>query len=130
MEYLFVLSRVVFGGYFLYNAYNHAVGHAGMVGYAKSKGVPMAEVLVTISGVLLLLGGLGILLGVWVGWAVLAIELFMIPVTYYIHPFWKDTEPGQKMINKIMFTKNVAIAAAALAFLFIRPEVWMWTLIK
>jgi len=129
MEYLFVLSRVLFGGYFLYNAYNHAVGNVGMVGYAKSKGVPMAGLLVPIAGFLLLVGGLGILMGAWISWAVLAIELFIVPVTYFMHSFWKDADPQTKMMNRIQFSKNVAIGGAALAYLFVPTSVWMWTLI-
>ncbi len=129
MEYLFLLSRVLFGGYFLMSAYGHAKGHAGMLGYAKSKGTPMAEVLVPISGVLLLLGGLGILFGVLVPWAVLAIELFLIPVTYFIHPYWKDTDAQAKAMNRVQFMKNVAIGAGALAFTAVQTP-WMWSLMK
>lgn len=127
MEYLFLLSRVLFGGYFLVSAYGHVTGYAGLLGYAKSKGTPMAEVLVPISGILLFIGGAGILLGVLVPWAVLAIELFLIPVSYYIHPYWKDTAPQAKMMDRIQFSKNVAIGAGALAFLAVQTP-WMWSL--
>ena len=58
MEFLFLLGRVLLGGYFLINAYNHFKNHTSLTGYAQSKGVPMAGVAVYVTGAMLGLGGL------------------------------------------------------------------------
>lgn len=118
MEYLFLVSRILFGGFFIYNGFNHLKHAEGMAGYAASKGVSHAKTMIIISGILILLGGLGIVLGVYVRLAVLLIILFLVPVTYKMHAFWK-ADPAQKQSEQIAFNKNVALAGAALAYLFI-----------
>jgi putative oxidoreductase len=61
MQILFLIGRILLGGYFLYNGIGHFKGLTGMVGYSKSKGVPLAKAAVVISGVILTLGGLTII---------------------------------------------------------------------
>jgi len=66
MEYLFLLGRILLGGYFIKNGYNHLKNLNMLTGYAQSKGVPMPKIAVFVTGLMLLFGGLGILLGVYV----------------------------------------------------------------
>ncbi len=119
MIYIFYVSRILFGGYFIYNAFNHLLNGKSMAAYAASKGVPMPKVMIFISGLLLLFGGAGILVGFYVPFAVAALVLFLIPVTFMMHDFWKEKDPMMKMTQQIMFTKNLALLGGALAFLFI-----------
>lgn len=119
MEYLFLISRILFGGYFLWNGINHFTGLSGSAGYAASKGVPMPKLAVAGSGILLILGGLGIVLGTYVTYAVIALALFLIPVSIIMHAFWKETDPMQKMNQHIQFTKNMALLGGAIAFMFV-----------
>ncbi len=127
MEYLFLLSRILFGGYFLWNGYKHFKGVVGLSHYAASKGVPSARAAVLGSGALLIIGGAGILLGVAVGLAVAALVAFLVPVTFMMHDYWKETDPMVRMNQQIMFTKNIALLGGALAYLFI-PGPWFLTL--
>ena len=119
MEYLFLVSRILFGGYFVLAGINHFRNLAGTAGYAASKGVPFPKVAVIGTGLLLLLGGLGIVLGLYVRFAILLLVVFLIPVTFKMHQFWKVQDPMQKMGERINFEKNIALAGAALAYLFI-----------
>lgn len=119
METLFLISRILVGGYFLVNAYGHLVNGHHMIGYAKSRKVPQPKMAIFLSGVLLLLGGLGILLWFQVQYAVFALTLFLVPVTFVMHPFWQETDPMAKMNENIAFTKNLALLGGVLAFLFI-----------
>src|SRR5689334_3714062 len=64
MKIPFLLGRLLFGGFFLYNGINHFKQRKQLAQYAGSKNVPMAELAVTASGVALLGGGASILLGV------------------------------------------------------------------
>jgi putative oxidoreductase len=43
--------------------------------------------------------------------------LFLIPVTFIIHPFWKIQDPAAKMGEMINFTKNLALLGAVLILL-------------
>jgi uncharacterized membrane protein YphA (DoxX/SURF4 family) len=127
MDILFLIGRVLFGGYFVMSGFNHFKNHAGLTGYAASKGVPSPSLAVHVTGILLLIGGLGVLLGVYIEWAALALAVFFIPVTFIMHAYWKDTDPGMKMANQINFWKNLALLGAALLLLSI-PQPWPYSL--
>ncbi len=120
---VFLIGRMLLGGYFLFNAVNHFTRINMMAGYAQSKGVPSAKAAVGFSGVLLLIGGLSILLGVYPTVGIAALALFLIPVTFTIHSFWKIQDPMAKMGETVNFTKNMALLGAALTLLAI-PQPW------
>jgi putative oxidoreductase len=119
MDNIFFLGRVLFGGYFLYNAYNHLIHSQALAGYAQSKGVPMARLAVIFSGLLLLLGGYCVVAGVRPVLGALALALFLIPVTFQMHAFWKETDPNAKAMQQIQFGKNMALLGAALMMVMI-----------
>ena len=127
MEYLFLVSRILFGGFFLLNGINHFLKGDMMTQYTAAKGVPAPKTAVYGTGLLLILAGLGIIGGIYVAWAVLALVIFLIPITFIMHAFWKATEPNMKMTETIMFMKNIALTGAALAYLFV-PEPWAFSL--
>ena len=127
MEILFLLARILFGGFFLINGINHFTKSEMMTGYTTSKGVPFPKLAVFGSGIVILLGGLGILLGVYVEWAVLLLAVFLIIVTFKMHNFWSTQDPNAKMTDMVMFMKNLALLGGALAFLFV-PGPWMFSL--
>ncbi len=116
MIYIFYIARILFGGYFLLNAYNHFRNYRALAGYAGSMKVPHPKAAVLGTGVLMLIGGLGILLWVAVPVAVLALVLFLVPTTFMMHAYWKEVDPMTRMNQKIQFQKNMAILAGALAF--------------
>lgn len=118
-ELFFLIGRILFGGYFLMNAINHFSKADMLSGYAAAKGVKSPKLAVFVSGLLLLAGGAGILLGVYVSWAVLALVLFLVPVSFKMHAFWKVSEPNMKMMEMVNFTKNMALLGAALMLLAI-----------
>ena len=60
----FLVGRVIVGGFFLMNGFNHFAQLNMMAGYAKSKGVSAPALAVGGSGVLLFLGGLNFLLSI------------------------------------------------------------------
>ncbi|MDP9249034.1 MAG: DoxX family membrane protein [bacterium] len=128
MLYLFLLGRILLGGYFLQNAYNHFKNADGLAGYAQSKGIPSPKASVIISGIMMLLGGLGIILGVYVQCAVLLIVLFLLGTLVKMHRYWEVTEPMARMGEHINFFKNLALLGALLMLLAI-PTPWVWSLL-
>ena len=127
MDILFFIGRVLFGGFFLYSALQHFTKTDGLTYYAASKKVPYPKLAVQVGGLLLLVGGGGILLGAWIQWAVLALVLFLVPVSFAMHSFWGDQDPNMKMADMVNFLKNMALLGAALMVLSI-PEPWMYSL--
>jgi len=114
MSLIFLVGRIIFGGYFIMAGWNHFKNLNHMAGYAGSKGVPSPKLAVAASGALALIGGLSILLGIWPGIGVLSLLVFMIPVTYMMHPYWKEKDANMRMADRMSFMKNAAIIGALL----------------
>lgn len=112
MNALPLIGRILFALIFVMSGFNHF--SAGAIGYAASQGVPMANLLVPISGVLALAGGLSIMLGFKARYGAVLIILFLVPVSVMMHAFWKVTDPMAHQMQMIMFMKNVSILGGAL----------------
>lgn len=123
MRNLPVIGRIIVGLFYLYPAYENIFMTNMKVGYAASKGVPMPEMLVPLSGLLLLIGGLSLLTGYRPKLGVAAILLFLIPVTLTMHNFWAIQDPMMWMVEFHSFLANVGLAGSVLMFLAI-PEPW------
>jgi len=127
METAFLIGRIIVGVYYLFNAANHFMRLEMMAGYAGSKGVPAPKLAVLVSGILLLVGGLSIITGVQPLIGVIALVLFLVPVTFMMHNFWAVQEQTAKMSEMVNFMKNMALLGSALMFLAI-PEPWAFSL--
>jgi putative oxidoreductase len=123
MKAAFLIGRLVFGGFFLYNGINHLKERKSLGQYAESKNVPMAEVAVTATGVMLIAGGTSILLGVKPKLGTAAIAGFLAGVSPVMHNFWSVQEPGQRLNEMINFSKNMALLGSALALMGV-DEPW------
>lgn len=123
----FLIGRILLGGYFVWNGFDHLRKLNALAGYAASKEVPFPKLAVAVAAILILLGGLGVLLGVYVFWSLMLLVVFMIPVTFMMHAFWKDTDEQARIANKIQFFKNLALLGAIL-MLFALPEPWALSL--
>lgn len=94
-----------------------------MTHYARAKGLPLPGIAVFISGIFLLLGGLSLVLGFEMIIGMWLLVIFLVPTTFIMHTFWKEKDAQTRMIETIMFSKNVALIGAllmmiAMAFLF------------
>ena len=114
---LLYLGRIFFGGYFVFSGFNHFKMLNMMSEYAKSKGAPLPKVSVAITGLLLLVGGGSILFNVLPSIGLIALVLFLVPVTFIMHAFWKIQDPMAKMGEMVNFTKNFALLGAVLILL-------------
>jgi len=108
----FLIGRILFGGFFLYNGINHLRQRKNMADYTASKGVPAPEVAVTASAVPLIIGGTSMLLGIKPKWGAMAILGFLAGVSPVMHDFWNHSD--EKAQNEMIhFSKNVALLGAA-----------------
>lgn len=120
---LLMLGRVIFGGYFAYNGINHFVNRSMMAAYAGSKGVPQPDAAVLGTGALLMAGGIGLVLGTRPKLSAAMITTFLASVSPVMHDFWNVEDPGQRQIELVNFSKNIAlIGGACLAAAM--PEPW------
>lgn len=117
MEWVLLIGRIIFGGFFAFNGLNHFMNLGQMSGYAEYKGTPAPKVAVGGSGVLLLVGGLSVVLGVLPVIGLILIIVFLVPVSILMHDFWAVSEE-EKMNEQINFMKNMGLAGAALALMY------------
>lgn len=114
MDVVILIGRVVFVVLFLGGAMNHFTNGKMMIGFAKSKGVPTPDLAVYGGGVLLGLGGLSVLLGIWPDLGALLLVVFLVPTALFMHAFWKETDQEARMAEMIHFQKDMALAGASL----------------
>jgi putative oxidoreductase len=116
MKYVALLGRILFAFIFLGSAFGHF--SAGTIGYAASEGVPLASVLVPLSGIISLVGALSIVLGYKAKWGAWLLVAFLVPVTFMLHQFWGIADPMVHQTQYIMFMKNISMIGAALFFAY------------
>lgn len=119
----FLIGRLLFGGFFLYNGINHLKNRKQMAPYAGSKGVPVPEAATIASGIPLIIGGASLLLGVKPKLGAAAILGFLAGVSPIMHDFWRNEDPQERQSNMINFMKNAALAGGALALMGVE-EPW------
>jgi uncharacterized membrane protein YphA (DoxX/SURF4 family) len=122
-EAAFLLSRVLFALVIGYLALGNLLDLDSAVGYAKSKGAPLASISVPLGSIGLIAGALAVLTGVYPALGTLAIIAFLVPITGIMHDFW--TLEGQDRQNEqIHFLKNVGLIGSALVFLALSTVAW------
>jgi putative oxidoreductase len=122
----FLVGRLIVGVYYLFSAYHHFAEPHMLARAAAAHHVPAPMAAVLVAGVLLAIAGVTLLLGVFPRVGVLAIVLFMLPVTFFMHAFWTDTNAAARMADTINFTKNMALLGSSLMFLAI-PKPWPYS---
>lgn len=86
----------------------------GSINAAAQHGLPLAQILVPLSGVVAALGGLSILLGYRTRIGAWLIAIFLLVVTLVMHNFWAVADPAMAQTQMVNFLKNVAMLGGAL----------------
>lgn len=111
---IILIGRILFGLVFLLSGIGHLRARAAMTAYAQAKGVPAAGAMVVITGIMLILGSLSIILGIFPEIGALLLIIFLLPTTFMMHAFWKETDPMMKMSEQSSFFKGLALLGGAL----------------
>jgi len=112
MRYAALAGRQLFSIIFIIASAGHFSPEA--MESAARHGVPMPEVLVPLSGIIALVGGLSVLLGFQTRIGAALLVIFLLPVTVMMHNFWTSTDPLTHQIERAMFLKNVTMLGGAL----------------
>lgn len=113
---LSTLGRVLYSGILTYMAIDGFENNEKRVEIARSRGVPIPEVLVPFATGILLLANVGILFWKFPRASIAALIVFFLGTTPSIHNFW-TMEGKERQENKINFLKNVALLGGALILL-------------
>jgi len=108
-----LVGRIALALIFITSGWGKINNFAGTAGYMANAGVPMAQLLLALTIVIELGGGLMLAVGWKARWAALAFALWLVPVTLVFHAFWSAT-PDQVQMQTINFMKNVSILGGML----------------
>lgn len=114
MEEIFLIGRILFVYLMIGSGVGHLMATDAMAGYAQSKGVGNAKLMVQISGVALIAGGVSVLLGIFGDIGSLGLAILLVITAVMMHPFWKETDAQAKQMEMIAFNKDIALAGGAL----------------
>jgi putative oxidoreductase len=112
MRVLPLTGRLLFATIFLMALPHHL--SPAVIGYAAQQGVPAAQVLVPLSGLIAFAGGVSVLLGYRARLGAWLIVAFLVPVTLTMHKFWGVGDPMMAQLQQAMFFKNASILGGAL----------------
>ena len=112
MPFITLVGRILFAAIFLAAPLGHFSQQT--IGYAAQQGVPGAQWLVPLSGLIALAGGLSVLLGYKARIGAWLLVLFLVPVTLTMHNFWVVQDPMMAQIQQAMFFKNLSMLGGAL----------------
>ena len=107
-----LFGRQLFSIIFILSSASHFT--PATVEYAAQHGVPWAGVLVPLSGIVALAGGLSVLLGYKTRLGAWLLTLFLIPVTLMMHNFWAAPDARTFQLESALFLRNVALLGGAL----------------
>lgn len=91
METLFIIGRVIFGAFVVMFGIGHLLKISRISSLARASKVPFPKFWVFITGVLLMLVGLGIGFWVYVVESLWALAGFSFLSAFWIHRFWTKT---------------------------------------
>lgn len=128
MDIILLIGRVFFGGFFFLSGLNHFKHLSDLTAYARNQKVPTPKLAVIGTGLLLFLGGLGIILGVYVNLSLIFIIIFFIFATPKMHPFWTENDPVKKAAEKRDFMKNMALLGATIMLYAFTASPWAYSL--
>ena len=110
------IGRFLFSLIFVASGISHF--SSASIGYAANAGVPLADILVPVSGVISIVGGLSVMTGYHARFGALLLLLFLLPVTLIMHDFWSIQDPQMAQQQMAHFMKNLSMIGGAILLIF------------
>lgn len=110
---LYPIGRAFLGAIFLISGALKIGSFAGTAAWMASAGLPLASLLLVLTIMIEIGGGLTLITGWQSRWGALALAVFLMPVTLVFHGFWSaDAANFQNQLNH--FLKNISILGGML----------------
>lgn len=122
MNFLLIIGRLCFALIFIMSGYMHFL--SSTIQYAAVDGVPYANILVPLSGIIACVGGLSVLFGYKARIGAWLLILFLVPITYQMHDFWTFVNPEEIAMQKANFLKNLSLIGASLIVAYFGSGPW------
>lgn len=114
MDVVVLIARILFVAVFAASGIGHLTQTSAMAGYAQYKGVPLPKLSTIVSGLLMVVGSVSVLLGLWGDLGSLLLLVAVAPIALLMHRFWNE-EGEAKMNEQVQFNKTLSLTGAALA---------------
>jgi putative oxidoreductase len=115
-------GRILLALIFVLSGFNKITGFEGTLAYMSNAGLPFTNVLLVLTIMVELIGGLLIMLGWQTRWVALAVFLFLIPVTLVFHN--PSANPAQAQQQMIHMLKNISIMGGMLHLFAFGAGAW------
>lgn len=115
-------GRILLATLFVLSGFNKITGFDGTLAYMSNAGLPFTSVLLVLTILVELGGGLLLIVGWQTRWVALLIFLFLIPVTLIFHN--PATNPAQAQMQTIQLLKNLSIMGGMLTVFAFGPGAW------
>ena len=115
-----LIGRIALAAIFVLSGLEKLVDFTGTASMIAGAGVPLPTVAAAVAVVIELGGGLAIFAGWMTRVAALAIVVFLIIVSPIFHNFW-TMEGEARMMNQVMFLKNVSMLGGFLLLMAFGP---------
>jgi len=112
MRYAALAGRQLFSIIFIVASAAHF--RPATVEYAVQHSVLLPGVLVPLSGIIALAGGLSVLLGYRTRLGAWLLVIFLVPVTLVMHNFWTISDPIAFQVERALFLRNITMLGGAL----------------
>jgi len=113
-------GRVLIAVMFVGAGVGKITGYADTAGYMTSEGLPIVGVLLPLTILLEVGGGIALIAGWKTRWFALALAAFTVMASLLFHNFWAMSGEAV-MTNTLFFTKNVAIIGGLLTVFAFGP---------
>lgn len=110
MKYTASVGRILYSAIFILAGAGHFSEEK--IALAASYDVPFASILVPISGIMAIAGGLSVALGFIANYGAWLLAMFLVPVTIMMHNV--GAVPEENGVQLVMFMKNLALLGSAL----------------
>lgn len=100
---------LLLGLFFVLNGINHLLNTHIYQEYAHKRGLLSPKLMVRLSGLLLIFGGLSLMTGYMKLYGIIGLSVFLVIAAFTIHSFWKEKDRDGKLMEATHFAKNFAI---------------------
>jgi putative oxidoreductase len=100
---------ILLGLFFVLNGLNHLFNRLTLEEYAHRRGLVSPRIMVLLSGLLLIFGGLSLMTGFFKLYGIVGLSLFLVIAAFTIHQFWRERDRNLQMLEAMHFSKNMAI---------------------
>ncbi len=108
-----LVGRVLLALMFVWAGYGKITGYDGTAGFMASMGMPLVGVMLPLTILVELGGGIALIVGWKARWAALLLAAFTLLASVVFHKFWTMTGDAA-MNNMLFFYKNVAVIGGLL----------------